>query len=91
MGIINLNNNHSAKLSVQPNINKALQILQQDYHIHSAEIKEGLSNGQKYYYIRIGFWQQLPELAYNAVKYLVSESIIEDDDTRPRYSYTPLK
>lgn len=93
MGITNLNNhNHTAKLSVQPNINKALQILQQDYHIHSAEIKQGLSNGNKYFYIRIGFWKQLPQQAYNAVKHLISESCLNDDnETFPRYSYTPLK
>lgn len=90
MGIININdNNHTANLTVQPNINKALQILQQNFHIHNAEIKEGLSNGTKYYYIRIGFWKQLPEDAYNAVKHLIHESVIEDDDCLPRYSYNP--
>lgn len=91
MGIKNLNNyNNDAKMSVQPNINKALQILQMDYHIHSAEIKTGLCNGIEYHYIRIAYWQQLPFNVFNAIKHLVSEDCMEDDDTLPKYSYKPL-
>ena len=72
--------------SADYNIRLAHHILATDYNIIT-DIKEGLSNGQPYKYLRYNYWKQLPKEVYYIINHLVTEDTIDDDDTLPKYSY----